>query len=62
MYINGDEKARAVDDSFKTGDPGIGEYFDCEGGKGTGANADFGFSSFAAKGIVSARPIPGSKN
>ena len=51
VSINGVEKAHAVDDSFKTGNPGIGEYFDCEGGKSHGANADFGFSSFTARAI-----------
>jgi len=51
VYINGVEKARAVDDSFKTGNPGIGEYFDCEGGKRTDANGDFGFCSFTARGV-----------
>ena len=48
VYINGVEKAHAVDDSFKTGNPGIGEYFDC---KGVGDNADFGFSSFTARAV-----------
>jgi hypothetical protein len=51
VYVNGVEKAHAVDDSFKTGNPGIGEYFDCEGGKGAGANADFGFFEFTARAI-----------
>src|SRR5579859_5373222 len=51
VYINGVEKAHAVDDSFKAGDPGIGEYFDCEGGKSHGANTNFGFSSFTARRI-----------
>jgi hypothetical protein len=49
VYINGVEKARAVDASFNTGNPGIGEYFDCNGGQGLGSNADFGFSSFTAR-------------
>ena len=51
VCINGVEKAHAVDDSFKTGNPGIGEYFDCDGGKGFGSNADFGFSRFTARGL-----------
>ena len=45
------EKARATDETFKTGDPGIGEYLACEGGQGIGSNADFGFTSFTARGI-----------
>jgi hypothetical protein len=51
VSINGVEKARVTDDTFKAGNPGIGEYLACESGKGIGSNADFGFSSFAAKGL-----------
>jgi len=51
VYINGVEKARVVDDTFKTGDPGIGEFLACQGGQGFGSNKDFGFSSFSAKGL-----------
>jgi hypothetical protein len=54
VYINGVEKAHAVDDSFKTGNPGIGEYYDCNARKDVGSNADFGFSSFTAKGLEGA--------
>ena len=50
VFINGIEKAHAVDDSFPAGNPGIGEYFDCLDGKGVGSNADFGFASFTARG------------
>ncbi len=52
VSINGVEKARVTDDTFKTGDPGIGEYLSCETGKGIGSNSDFGFSSFAAKALA----------
>jgi hypothetical protein len=51
VYINGVEKARVLDNSFSTGNPGIGEYFDCNGGERAGSNADFGFSSFTARAI-----------
>jgi hypothetical protein len=49
VYINGVEKARVKDDTFKTGNPGIGEYLACENGHGIGSNSDFGFSSFTAR-------------
>lgn len=51
VYINGVEKARVTDDTFKKGDPGIGEFLACEGGRGLGSNSDFGFSSFTARGL-----------
>jgi hypothetical protein len=56
VFINGIEKARVTDDTFKTGNPGIGEFLATEAGKGIGSNSDFGFSSFTAKGI-SARTL-----
>ena len=49
VYINGVEKARVKDDTFKTGNPGIGEFLACNNGKGVGSNSDFGFSSFTAR-------------
>ncbi|HZR17446.1 MAG TPA: DUF6298 domain-containing protein [Verrucomicrobiae bacterium] len=49
VYINGIEKARVKDDTFKTGNPGIGEFLACNNGKGIGSNSDFGFSSFTAR-------------
>ncbi len=52
LYINGIKKAEVTDDTFKTGNPGIGEFLACEGKHGLGSNRDFGFSSFAAWGIV----------
>ncbi len=52
VYVNGVKKAQATDDTFKTGNPGIGLYLECDGGKGIGSNSDFGFSSFTARGIV----------
>ncbi len=51
MAHNGVEKARATDGTFKTGNPGIGEYLVCESGQGIGSNSNFGFSSFTARGI-----------
>ena len=51
LYVNGVKKAQATDDTFKTGNPGIGLFLECDGGNGTGSNSDFGFSSFSARGI-----------
>jgi hypothetical protein len=51
VYINGVEKARVTDDTFKTGNPGIGEFLACDTGQGIGSNSDFGFSSFTARGL-----------
>ncbi len=51
VYINGIEKARVTDDTYKTGDPGIGEFLACDGAGGLGSNADFGFASFTARGL-----------
>jgi hypothetical protein len=52
VYINGIEKARVTDDTYKTGDPGIGEFLACDDGRGVGSNSDFGFSSFTARAIT----------
>ncbi|MCE5271493.1 hypothetical protein LLH00_09455 [bacterium] len=51
VYVNGVEKARAVDDTFKTGDPGIGHFLGGKNGHGKGTNADFGFAGFTARSI-----------
>ncbi len=51
VYVNGVEKARVTDDTFKTGNPGIGEFLGCERGQGVGSNSDFGFVSFTARSI-----------
>lgn len=51
VFINGVEKARATDDTFKTGNPGIGEFLACVNGQGVGTNADFGFASFTARAL-----------
>jgi len=51
VYINGVKKAQAVDDTFKTGNPGIGEFLTCANGHGLGTNADFGFTRFTANAI-----------
>jgi hypothetical protein len=51
VYINGVEKARVTDETYKTGNPGIGEFLACDRGQGFGSNSDFGFSSFTARGI-----------
>jgi hypothetical protein len=52
VYVNGVRKAQATDNTFKTGNPGIGIFLQCNGGQGIGSNADFGFSSFTARGII----------
>ncbi len=51
VYINGVKKAQATDNTFKTGNPGIGTFLQCNGRQGIGSNADFGFSSFTARAI-----------
>lgn len=51
VYINGVKKAEAKDDTFKTGNPGVGFYLECNGGKGIGSNSDFGFARFTARGL-----------
>ena len=51
VFINGVEKARVTNDTFATGDPGIGEFLACEGGRCVGSNSDFGFSSFTARAL-----------
>ena len=58
VHINGVKKAQATDDTFKTGNPGIGEFLACDGGHGLGSNADFGFSSFTARGLGDAKAPP----
>jgi hypothetical protein len=52
VYVNGVKKAQANDDTFKTGNPGIGQFLACQGKQGVGTNADFGFASFTARGIA----------
>jgi len=51
VYVNGVKKAEATDNTFKTGNPGIGEFLACSNGQGFGTNADFGFASFTARAI-----------
>lgn len=52
VFINGIEKARVVDRTFATGNPGIGEFLDCEGAHRTGGNGDFGFANFTARAVT----------
>jgi hypothetical protein len=59
VYINGVEKTRATDDTFKTGNPGIGEFLACDSGQGIGSNSEFGFSSFTARGLGGTNGSPG---
>ena len=51
VYINGVEKARVTDDTYKTGNPGIGFFLHAKGSRGIGSNTNFGFTSFAARGL-----------
>lgn len=51
VSINGVEKARVEDDMYATGNPGIGAFLSCDGGRGVGSNTDFGFRNFTARGI-----------
>lgn len=55
VYVNGVEKARVTDDTFKTGNPGIGFFLACDNGRGIGSNGDFGFTSFTARGLSGER-------
>ena len=54
VFINGVEKARATDDTYSTGSPGIGEFLQCDDGHGIGSNADYGFASFTARAVAPA--------
>ncbi len=58
VYVNGVEKARVQDDTHQTGNPGIGTYLACEGGRGRGSNPDFGFASFTARGLAETNAPP----
>jgi hypothetical protein len=48
VYVNGVQKAQAVDETHPTGDPGIGFFLQCNEGQGPGTNRDFGFRRFGA--------------
>jgi len=52
-YVNGVEVIRAIDTTYRGGNPGIGFWLLARGGllrrgQGAGTNADFGFSAFTA--------------
>jgi hypothetical protein len=51
VSINGVKKAQVTDNTFKTGNPGIGEFLACVNGQGAGTNTDFGFTGLTARGI-----------
>lgn len=51
VYINGVEKARVTDDTHKSGNPGLGLFLQADGSRGIGSNTNFGFASFAARGL-----------
>jgi hypothetical protein len=56
VFINGVQKAQVTDDTYKTGDPGIGMFLYCDGGRGIGSNTNFGFTSFTARGLGASNP------
>jgi hypothetical protein len=58
LYVNGVEKARAVDDTHTSGNPGIGMFLECPKGNGKGTNADYGFKNFTARAIEGAKEQP----
>lgn len=52
-YVNGVEVIRAIDTTYRGGNPGIGFWLLARGGflrrgQGSGTNADYGFSAFTA--------------
>ncbi len=51
VSINGVVKAQVKDDTYKTGNPGIGTFLSCDNGRGVGTNRDFGFRRFTARAI-----------
>ncbi len=51
VSINGRVKAQVKDDTYQTGNPGIGTFLSCDKGRGVGTNQDFGFRSFTARGL-----------
>jgi len=55
LYVNDVMKAQVVDDTYATGNPGIGIFLHCDGGQGIGTNTDFGFKNFSAQGIEESR-------
>ncbi len=55
VFVNGVEKAQVKDDTHKTGNPGIGTFLSCDGGRGIGSNKDFGFRNFTARAIGAKR-------
>jgi hypothetical protein len=51
VYINDVVKARVTDNTYTTGNPGIGLFLHADGGRGIGSNTNFGFASFSARGL-----------
>jgi hypothetical protein len=56
VSVNGVQKIQVTDNTFKTGNPGIGEFLACRKGQGVGTNSDFGFASFTARAIEPSTP------
>jgi hypothetical protein len=51
VFINGVQKAQATDNTFPTGNPGIGFFLACNGQHGMGSNTNYGFTGFTARAI-----------
>ena len=56
VFINGVQKAQVTDDTYKTGDPGIGMFLYGDGGRGLGSNTNYGLASFTARGLGAESP------
>ena len=56
VLVNGVQKAQVTDNTFKTGNPGIGRNSGLQQGQGVGTNSDFGFASFTARAIEPGTP------
>ncbi|HYK87268.1 MAG TPA: hypothetical protein VE398_00760 [Acidobacteriota bacterium] len=51
VYVNDVVKAQIRDDTYKSGDPGIGIFLGFNGRRKTAPNSDFGFTNYTARGI-----------
>jgi hypothetical protein len=53
VCVNDVVKAQIRDDTYKSGDPGIGIFLGLNGRRETAPNSDFGFANYTARGIGS---------
>ncbi len=56
-YINGEQKAQVTDNTYSSGNPGIGFNFDCHGAC-KGKNNGYGFKSFSVMDGYNTQPPP----